>query len=73
VTTSSGGSSPALLIIGFGVLLGLLGAGVAFAPASALPGGVAVRLEPRRQTILASGLAIGVACALVGLLTALAG
>ena len=74
VTTSSGGgSSPALLIIGFGVLLGLLGTSIAYAPKAALPREVGFRLEPHRQTILVTGLAIGVGCALVGILTALAG
>jgi hypothetical protein len=74
VTTSSGGgSSPALLIIGFGVLVGLLSMGIAYAPKTALPHEVSFRLEPHRQTILVTGFAIGVACALVGLLTALAG
>lgn len=72
IATSGGGSSPALLIIAFGVLLGLLGAGVAYTPGAALPRGVGFRLEPHRQTILVTGLAIGVACALVGILTALA-
>jgi hypothetical protein len=70
---SSGGSSPAPLIIGFGVLLAALGAGIAFMPASAMPFTVGMRLERNRQTILYSGLAIGVACVLVGILTALAG
>jgi hypothetical protein len=55
------------------VLLGLLGAGIAFAPRAALPRGMSFRFEPHRQTILVTGLAIGVACVLVGLLTALAG
>jgi hypothetical protein len=73
VTASGGGSSPAAFIIGFGVLLGLVGAGIAYAPRAALPRGVSFRLDPHRQTILVTGLAIGVACALVGLLTALAG
>lgn len=73
VTTSSGGSSPALLIVAFGLLLGLLVAGVGLAPRLALPRGVSFRLDPHRQTILVTGLAIGVACVLVGLLTALAG
>jgi len=72
-TTSGGGSSPSLLIVAFGVLLGLLGAGIAFAPRAALPRGMSFRFEPHRQTILVTGLAIGVACVLVGLLTALAG
>jgi hypothetical protein len=72
-TSSGGGSSPALLIVGFGVLLGLLGAGIAFAPRGALPREVGLRLEPHRQTVLVTGLAIGIACTLVGLLTALVG
>jgi hypothetical protein len=71
-TSSGGGSSPAFLIVAFGVLLGLLGAGVAYAPRAALPSGLSFRLEPHRQTILVTSLAIGVACALVGILTALA-
>ena len=70
---SSGGSSPAPLIIGFGVLLAALAAGIAFMPASAMPFTVGMRLERNRQTILYSGLAIGVACVLVGILTALTG
>ena len=72
-TASSGGSSPALLIIAFGVLLGALSAGLAFMPASAVPFTVGLRLERNRQTILYSGLAIGIACVLVGLLTATVG
>jgi hypothetical protein len=73
VVTSSGGSSPAVLIIGFGVLLGLLGAGIAYAPRAALPQGAAFWLEPHRQTILVTGAAIGIACVLVGVLTGLVG
>jgi hypothetical protein len=73
VETASGGSSPAMLIIGFGLLLGLLSAGIAYAPRAALPRGAAFRLEPHRQTILVTGLAIAVACILVGILTAMAG
>jgi hypothetical protein len=73
VETSSGGSSPGELIIGFGVLLGLLGAGIAYAPRAALPRGAAFRLEPHRQTILVTGAAIGIACILVGVLTGLMG
>jgi hypothetical protein len=72
-TSAGGGSSPAFFIVGFGVLLGLLGAGVAYAPRAALPRGVSFRLDPHRQTILVTGLAIGIACALVGILTDLAG
>lgn len=73
-TTSAPGSlSAALLIVAFGVLLALLAVGVAFMPASAVPFALGLRLERGRQTILLFGLAIGVACALVGLLTAVAG
>ena len=70
---SSGGSSPALLIVAFGVLLAALSTGVAFMPASLVPFTVGLRLERNRQTILYSGLAIGVACVLVGILTAMVG
>jgi len=70
---SSGGSSPAPLIIGFGVLLAALAAGIAFMPASAVPLRLDMRLERNRQTILYSGLAIGIACVLVGILTSLTG
>ena len=73
IVTNAGGSSPTLLIVGFGVVLGLLGAGIAYAPRAALPRGTAFRLEPHRQTILVTGVAIGIACILVGILTALAG
>jgi hypothetical protein len=72
-TTTSGGSSPALLIIGFGLLLGVLGAAIAYAPRMVLPRGTAFRLEPHRQTILVTGAAIGIACVLLGILTALVG
>ncbi|MGB2875965.1 MAG: hypothetical protein WBB76_10905 [Gaiellaceae bacterium] len=71
--SSSGGSSPAPLIISFGVALTLLALGLSFVPASRVPFAVGLRLERNRQTIVLVGLAIGVACALVGLLTALAG
>jgi hypothetical protein len=73
VDTTSGGSTPTLFIIGFGVLLGLLGAGIAYAPRAALPRGTAFRLEPHRQTILVTAMAIGIACILVGILTGLVG
>jgi hypothetical protein len=73
-TASTAGSvSPALLIVVFGVALALLAVGVSFMPASAVPFALGMRLERSRQTILLFGLAIGVACALVGLLTAVAG
>ena len=72
-TASSGGSSPALLIMAFGALLAALSAGVAFLPAAAVPFTVGLRLERNRQTILYMGLAIGIACVLVGLLTATVG
>jgi hypothetical protein len=73
VSASSGGSSPALLIVAFGAFLALLAVGVSFVPASVVPFRAALRLEHNRQTILVTGLAIGVACALVGLLTFVAG
>jgi hypothetical protein len=45
---------------------------LAFLPAAALPFRLGVRFERGRQTIFVVGLAIGVACVLVGLLTILA-
>jgi hypothetical protein len=66
--TQKSGSSPALLIIVFGVLAALVGVGLSQVPASALPFSMGIRLERSRQTILLVGFAIGVACALVGLL-----
>ena len=42
-------------------------------PASAVPFTVGLRLERNRQAILYTGLAIGIACVLVGVLTALLG
>jgi hypothetical protein len=72
VSSSPGSSSPAPLMIGFGVLLALLAVGISFMPASAMPVTVGLRLERNRQTIALTGLAIGVACALVGLLTSVA-
>ena len=67
------GPSPALLIIVFGVLLAFVGVAVSQVPASALPFSMRIRLEQSRETIIFVGLAIGVACALVGLLTVLLG
>jgi hypothetical protein len=62
------GSLPALLIIAFGVLIAAAAVGFSFVPASAVPLSERIRLEESRQTILFVGLAIGVPCALVGLL-----
>ena len=70
---SSGSSSPAPLIVAFGLALALLAVGVSFMPASAVPFALGLRLERSRQTIILFGLAIGIACALVGLLTAVVG
>jgi hypothetical protein len=72
-TSTAGTLSAALLIVAFGVVLALLAVGVSFMPASAVPFTLGLRLERSRQTILLFGLAIGVACALVGLLTAVVG
>jgi hypothetical protein len=71
--STAGILSPALLIVAFGVAVALLAAGVSFMPASAVPFALGLRLERSRQTILLFGLAIGVACSLVGLLTAVVG
>jgi hypothetical protein len=77
VSTAGSPSSflPALLIVAFGVALALLAVGISFMPASAVPAavGLRIRLERNRQTIMVLGLAIGIACALVGILTALLG
>jgi hypothetical protein len=62
------GSSQALLIIVFGVLAALLGVGFSQLPAAAVPYSMRIRLERSRQSTLLVGLAIGVACALIGLL-----
>jgi F0F1-type ATP synthase membrane subunit c/vacuolar-type H+-ATPase subunit K len=72
-TSTPGTLSPALLVIAFGVALALLAVGVSFMPASAVPFALGLRLERSRQTIMLFGLAIGVACVLVGLLTAVVG
>lgn len=73
VASTGGTLSAALLIVVFGVVLALLAVGISFMPAAAMPSTLGLRLERSRQTILLSGLAVGVACALVGLLTAVAG
>ena len=70
---SKSASSPALLIIVFGVLLAFVGVALSRAPASAVPLSMRIRLERSRLSIMLVGLAIGVACALVGLLTVLVG
>jgi hypothetical protein len=67
------GSSPARLIIVFGVLLAFVGVGVSQVPASALPLSMRIRLEQSRQSVLLVCIAIGVACTLAGLLSALTG
>jgi len=71
--STTGTLSPALLIVAFGFALALLAIGVSFMPASAVPFALGLRLERSRQTIMCSGLAIGAACALVGLLTTVVG
>jgi hypothetical protein len=73
-TASSDGpvSMPLLLALG-GLLLGLVAVGISSIPAWSLPIGVGVRLERHRQTIALAGLAIGVACAFVGLLNVVSG
>ena len=64
VASQGGGPSPTLLIVVFGIAASLL-------PESAVPYAMRLRLERGRQTIMLVGVTIGVACALVGLLTAL--
>jgi hypothetical protein len=73
-TASSDGpvSMPLLLALG-GLLLGLVAVGISMIPAWSLPIGAGVRLERNRQTIALTGLAIGVACAFVGLLNFVSG
>ena len=65
--------SPRMLLAAIGLLLALLAIGISLVPVWSLPIGVGVRLERNRQTIALAGLAIGVACALVGLLDVLSG
>jgi hypothetical protein len=71
VASQGGGPSPTLLIVGFGLVLALAGIGASLLPESAVPYAMRLRLERGRQTIMVVGVTIGVACALVGLLTAL--
>jgi hypothetical protein len=54
-------------------MLALLAVGVSLVPAWSVPIGVGIKLERNRQTIAVTGLAIGLACGLVGLLTVLSG
>jgi len=65
-------SMPLLLSLG-GLLLGLIAVGISVIPAWSVPIAVGLRIERNRQTIALTGLAIGVACALVGLLNVLSG
>lgn len=67
------GSSPALLIIVLGGLFGFVAVALSQVPASALPFSMRIRLDESRQTIMVTGLAIGVACTLGVVLTALVG
>jgi outer membrane biosynthesis protein TonB len=73
VSAGSGGSSPALLIAAFGLAVALLVVGVSCLPAWALPFALSLRLDRNRPTILVVGLAVAVACVLVGLLTSVVG
>jgi hypothetical protein len=73
VAAPGGSSSPALPVLVIGLALALLAVGISFLPVQAVPAAFGFRLERSRQTIVITGLAIGVACALIGLLTALAG
>jgi hypothetical protein len=70
---SSNGPSPTILLGAVGLLLALLAVGVSLVPAWSVPIEVGIKLERNRQTIAVTGLAIGVACGLVGLLTVLSG
>jgi hypothetical protein len=72
-TSSSNGPSPTILLGAVGLLLALLAVGVSLVPAWSVPIGVGIKLERNRQTIAVTGLAIGLACGLVGLLTVLSG
>jgi hypothetical protein len=56
-----------------GLVLALAAVGISLVPAWSVPVAVGVRLERNRQTIAVTGLAIGLACGLVGLLTVLSG
>jgi hypothetical protein len=64
-------SHPHLVSQRLGGLLGLVAVVLSQVPASALPFSMRVRLDESRQTILFAGLAIGVACTLGVVLTAL--
>jgi hypothetical protein len=71
--SSSNGPTTTMLLGGIGLVLALLAVGISLVPAWSVPVGVGVRLERNRQTIAVTGLAIGLACGLVGLLTVLSG
>jgi hypothetical protein len=71
--SASNGPSPTILLAAVGLVLALLAVGVSLVPAWSVPIGVGIKLERNRQTIAVTGLAIGAACGLVGLLTVLSG
>ncbi|MDQ2910142.1 MAG: hypothetical protein M3R39_03880, partial [Actinomycetota bacterium] len=71
--SSSNGPTTTMLLGGVGLVLALLAVGISLVPAWSVPVGVGIKLERNRQTIALSGLAIGAACAFVGLLTVLSG
>ena len=56
-----------------GLLVALLSIGIAVAPVAVLPVDVALRLDRNRQTIALTGVSIGVACVLIGLLNGVSG
>jgi membrane protein required for beta-lactamase induction len=60
-------------IFAFGLVLALLGIGIAVIPAWWLPGGAGMLLEQSRTSIAVGGLALGLCCALVSVLIGLSG
>ena len=67
------GPSATKLLGGLGIGLALLGLGIALVPVWSVPVSLGLKIEHNRQTIAVSGLAIGAACFLVGVLTSLSG
>jgi hypothetical protein len=72
-TGSSPSSADTLLLALAGVLFAFLAIGASLVPLSALPRSIGGQVERNRQTILVTGLAIGLGCVLIGILGLLAG
>jgi hypothetical protein len=72
-SSNSNGSSGAMLLVLAGVLFAFLAIGMSRVPLAAVPRTIGSQFERNRQTILLTGLAIGIGCVVIGLFAILGG